>query len=155
MIIKLQVTDPQIAKQILAVQIPAYQIEAKLIGFDQIPQLRETVDSLVKSPLTFYGYIKEEKIVGVIGYEVLNGILEFDRLVVHPDYFRQGIGQSLMQHVFDVETNVHKYLLSTGADNTPALRLYKKLGFIEVKQKEVAPCFFLTFLEKEVKSTTI
>ncbi|SFJ51362.1 GNAT family N-acetyltransferase [Thermoflavimicrobium dichotomicum] len=109
MIVPLDVSQREVAEQILAVQIPAYQVEAEWIGFQGIPHLHETITSLMQSNLTFYGYRKDGCIAGVIAYEKKQRVLEIDRLVVHPQYFRQGIGQCLIQFVLDNETDVDKY----------------------------------------------
>ena len=78
-----------IAREILAVQIPAYIKETEIIGFDGIPALQEKVKDIQASHERFAGYRKNGKLIGVISYEKNMHHLTICRLVVHPDGFRR------------------------------------------------------------------
>ena len=54
-------------------------------------------------------------------------------MVVVPQYFRQGIAQELIAYVFD-NYKTPRYTVETGADNLPAIKLYKKHDFVLVKE---------------------
>ena len=59
-------------------------------------------------------------------------------LMVHPDYWRRGIGRRLMQHILDLADhwlNLDRVALGVLAPNTPAIALYESLGF-EVEGRE-------------------
>ena len=58
---------------------------------------------------------------------------KINSLVVCPKHFRRGIGRRLVQFVFD-EFDAELFVVETGIDNGPAIELYGKLGFKEVKQ---------------------
>ncbi|GLI04224.1 hypothetical protein YDYSG_02540 [Paenibacillus tyrfis] len=150
MIQQLDMTQPAVAEQVLRVQLPAYRVEAELIGFDGIPQLRDTVQTLMQAEETFYGYAADGTLAGVIAVEKQEDVLHITRLVVHPDYFRRGIGRSLVQYALESEPGIRKFAVSTGAKNGSAISLYKQFGFAETKDVEVAPQVFITILEKEV-----
>lgn len=77
-----------------------------------------------------------------------DGELCISRLIVHPQFFRRGIGYALVQHIINSGGKAVKYTVSTGAANDPAKSLYKKLGFVEIQDVEVEPNVILTFLEK-------
>ncbi len=149
MIHQLDMTQPAVAEQVLRVQLPAYRVEAELIGFDGIPQLRDTIQTLMQAEETFYGYAAEGMLAGVVAVEKQEDVLHITRLVVHPDYFRRGIGRSLVRYALESEPGIRKFAVSTGAKNGSAISLYKQFGFTETKNVEVAPQVFLTILEKD------
>lgn len=61
---------------------------------------------------------------------------------VHPDYRGQGIGTSLMEFAESLAQGKYPYLtLDTHEDNTAALRLYKKRGFVDLQMFQT--CFKL------------
>jgi ribosomal protein S18 acetylase RimI-like enzyme len=59
--------------------------------------------------------------------------IHIQSLVVHPRFFRQGIGMQLMEFVLKEFEN-EMFTVETGVDNGPATALYLKLGFFEVRQ---------------------
>lgn len=148
MIVKLNMRDKSEVEKMLAIQIPAYKIEAKLIGFDGIPQLADTVVSLMASKELFIGYILEGELAGFISYELSGKELDICRLVVHPDYFRKGIASGLLDYVMNEHAEVDRFIVSTGSKNAPAIRLYQRFGFTSDQEVEVAAGFFITLLEK-------
>lgn len=149
MIQYLDITQRSVAKKFLDVQIPSYQVEAKIIGFNGIPQLNDSVESLMKSSEIFYGYFVDKSLAGAIAFVLEDNVLDIHRLIVHPNYFRKGIGESLVHYILKFDTAVQKYIVRTGSKNIPAKNLYKKLGFIEKVDEEVAPNVFLTVFESE------
>ena len=54
-------------------------------------------------------------------------------LVVYPKFFRQGIGKSLVQFVFE-KYKSKIFSVETGLANQPAINLYSAFGFEEVKK---------------------
>lgn len=150
MIQLLNIQNHEIAEQVLQVQLPAYAVEANLMDFYDIPPLHDTVDSLMGSSETFYGYWVEGKQAGAISIEVENQNLQICRLVVHPSYFRQGIGKQLVQFIFEKYKHLKKFEVSTGEQNVPAKKLYMNLGFREVKKVEISPNIYITCFEKAV-----
>ena len=144
--------DRQTAKQILDVQIPAYKIEAQIIGFDGIPQLRDTVETIENSTELFIGYIHENQIIAFLSYSKDENEYQICRLVVQPAYFKQGIARKLLKYfVNEIVIPHEKVIVSTGADNVPAINLYKSEGFAFLKNIEVAPNFYISLFERESK----
>ncbi|WP_180953606.1 GNAT family N-acetyltransferase [Bacillus sp. T33-2] len=117
------------AVEMLALQRAAYQVEADLIGTDNIPPLKETVGELAGSGETFIGYYIFGKLAGAVSYKAAAGQVDIHRVMVHPDHFRKGIAAHLIRWVEEAEAGAREMVVSTGADNTPAVALYKKLGF--------------------------
>lgn len=134
MIQVLNLTDDSIAERILLIQKLAYRIEADLIGFDGIPALHETIADIRNSAEIFLGYFVDDVLAGVLSYSVDAKILDIGRLVVHPDYFRLGIGQALVKHVESLK-NVETIVVLTGAANMPARKLYEGLNYQLIRQR--------------------
>ena len=63
--------------------------------------------------------------------------IDIHRVMVHPDFFRRGIAMTLLEHVELIEKESSKIIVSTGAANLPAVRLYEKLGFGQQKDSIV------------------
>lgn len=137
MIIKLDHQRTETAKAIQKIQKPAYEVEAKLIGFDGIPQINETVEEIQRSNEVFWGWT-EEGLKGVISFKQLERTIDIYRLVVDPSAFRQGIGRKLLAHLME-QYQEHDFTVSTGSANRPAIHLYTSFGFIEQKRFEAAP----------------
>ncbi|MDQ0859244.1 N-acetyltransferase [Bacillus sp. V2I10] len=135
------------AEKILRIQIPAYQIEADLIGFRDIPQLKETAKDIADSEETFIGCIIDNEIRGVLSYERDAETLNICRLVIHPNYFRLGIASTLLDYFLKQNTN-NRVKVSTGTKNIPAITLYQSFKFMKTGEIEVAPGVSITVLEK-------
>ncbi|MFD0047977.1 GNAT family N-acetyltransferase [Actinomycetes bacterium NPDC127524] len=147
MIIELDNKSSVMAEKILHVQLPAYKIEANIIGFEGIPQLKDTVLDITECRETFIGYTSGDELLGFISYTIEEGVVDICRLVVNPLHFRKGIARELLEHVLEIAGN-NKVMVSTGKKNVPALSLYKRFGFEKVKDIEVAPGVFIRILEK-------
>jgi ribosomal protein S18 acetylase RimI-like enzyme len=145
MIKHLDIIDRSVAKQILRVQIPAYQVEAQIVGLDEIPPLKDTVDSLQSCKEDFLGYYDGGILVGVISFRVIKEVLDIHRVVVQPSYFRRGIGRTMIQYLFEkYKKQVKGCKVQTASANTPAINLYQSLGFQKLEQLKISPTLSLT-----------
>ncbi|SEM58592.1 GNAT family N-acetyltransferase [Paenibacillus sp. OV219] len=152
MIAAIDLNDEPQVRELLNVQLLSYNVEARLIGFYDIPGLRDTVDTLQACGEQFFGYWQQDALAGAVSFKDENGCIDIHRLVVHPDFFRRGIGEQLVSHVLDTfQHRAARFIVSTGAANLPAIRLYTKLGFVEQRKVEVAPGFFIAEFEKAVQ----
>ncbi|MHA6480753.1 GNAT family N-acetyltransferase [Paenibacillus sp. strain BS8-2] len=149
MITQLDHRNLSTAQEIIGVQIPAYLVEAAIIGFDGIPALQDTAELVSASSEDFVGCWEEDRLVGVISYETRDEEIDICRLVVHPDFFRRGIAARLLGHLLSHAAFGKRTVVSTGRDNAPAIALYKRFGFSERGDFEVAPGFFITQLVRE------
>ncbi|MDY0940132.1 GNAT family N-acetyltransferase [Priestia megaterium] len=136
-----------IALQIVAVQVEAYQEEAKLIGFSDIPQLTESKEDIMKSKEVFIGEMIEGKLAGVLSFEKENGRLTICRLVVRPRYFRKGIGSRLLTYVLQRYPEC-ECMVSTAERNTPAIKLYEAHQFSIIKHTAAADNLVLVTMKK-------
>lgn len=78
-----------------------------------------------------------------------NGVAGFAFFTIEPDYAiltqividptqkQQGIGTALLQHALEklAEQEIPRVILEVRQSNTPALALYKKLGFVEIANR--------------------
>ncbi|PGX91154.1 GNAT family N-acetyltransferase [Bacillus cereus] len=151
MIQKLIVNSYDTAMSILKIQIPAYEIEARYINSTAIPRLYDTVTDIQNCDETFYGYFHEDSLTGFISFKVDEDVVDIHRLVVSPDHFNKGIATKLLLHIFDMFSSSEAYIVQTGKENMPALSLYKKHGFIEVKDIILPDGVILTSLKKTEK----
>lgn len=147
MISELNVRDKETAKRILDIQIPAYKVEAALINFDGIPQLKDTVNTIFECNEKFLGQMVDDVLMGFISYINYQGHFQICRLVVDPKHFSKGIAKNLLAYLMENIIQGHNTTVSTGAKNIPAKQLYKLYGFHEVEDIEVAPNIFITMLQ--------
>ena len=133
MIEKLQNNKTEVSKKIHSVFQLSYKVEAKLLNATDFPPLKRLLKNYVNSNTEFFGYLKGGELAGVIEIEHNNSFTDINSLVVHPSFFRQGIAKKLMKYVFNrFDSNL--FVVETGLENGPAIELYKKLDFKEVKQ---------------------
>lgn len=132
----------EIAARIVEIQRAAYAVEAALIGFDGIPQLTETVDDVRSlQDICWRGCFEGGgMLVGLIAWARLDGITDIDRLAVDPAHSRRGYGRRLVRAV----PTDHTTIVSTGAENGPAIALYLDEGFGQIGQTQIAPGVFTT-----------
>lgn len=146
MVVDIDPADVGVAERIVEIQRAAYAVEAQLIGFDGIPQLAESaVQVRSDDSLEWRGAFDGDLLVGVIAWVEAHGQIDIDRLAVDPSAARQGHGRQLVQSVPEGRPTI----VSTGAENVPAVTLYTSMGFEHVGQTEVAPGVFLAHLSRD------
>ena len=133
MIIKLQNKDIEISKKIRRVFQASYIVEAKLLNAIDFPPLKRPLESYMNSKTVFFGYERNKELAGIIEIGHNANCAHIDSLVIDPNFFRQGIAGQLLEFVFSVFDS-DLFIVETGLENGPAKELYKKFGFIEVKQ---------------------
>ncbi len=133
MIRKLDNSNKVVAKQIFTVFQNAYQVEAQLIGVLSFPPLLRTVNNIEDSTTSFYGFIENNELAGVIELAKENEQLNIDSLTVDPSFFRKGIASKLIDYVL-ADNSLLKTTVETAVVNIPAIKLYKKHGFVEFKR---------------------
>lgn len=149
MISKIDFTNLGLLKQLYELQRTSYLIEAKLIGFFEIPPLTESIADLQQCGETFLGYFDGEELAGALSYTVEGEELTICRMVVHPNHFRKGIAQKLLKYMEENNRQIVVYKVSTGKENVPAKNLYLKNGFQLIQDQEVATGFLISNFEKK------
>ncbi|MFB9327831.1 GNAT family N-acetyltransferase [Paenibacillus aurantiacus] len=141
------ITLPQNAQQVKALQQASYPLEAKLLGLDSIPPMHDTEESLIACGEQFIGCFEGERLVGAVSYKLEANTLDIHRMMVHPERMRRGIAQSLIQEALSTP-GAAQAIIATGTANTPAVRLYEKNGFTETERVAIAPGVTITRFEK-------
>jgi ribosomal protein S18 acetylase RimI-like enzyme len=150
LICPIDITSIEWAEKVLHLQFLSYAIEAQIIGFADLPPLKDTVQTLQQSGERFYGFFMNGELAGVISYERVGERVQICRLMVHPDFFRHGIGGALVKFICDVERDTKEIIVTTGTANTPAINLYQRHGFQEMERIEVAEGVSITKLMKRI-----
>lgn len=145
----IDIQDEALAQQVLAVQRPSYQIESRLIKYPNLPPLFETIADLQKSGESFVGYWLAGQLAGVLSYEATDEGIHIDRLVVHPDYFRRGIGRAMLRWVETAVPSALHITVSTAVKNQPAVQLYQSEGYTIVQYTTLPDGLELVLLRKE------
>lgn len=133
MIEKLKHHKTEIAHQIHSIFQKSYAVEATLLEAIDFPPLKRPIDSYQKSTTMFFGYFEDKELAGVIELNSSKHMTHINSLVVHPLFFRRGIAKQLLEFVFE-KFDSKCFSVATGVNNKPATKLYKKLGFKEIKQ---------------------
>ncbi|MCM3124744.1 GNAT family N-acetyltransferase [Mesobacillus sp. MER 33] len=135
------------AAEVLDLQKKSYRIEAELIGTEEIPPLKETFEQLQNCGETFMGYYIEGLLAGAVSFKKEGKVLDIHRMMVHPDYFRRGIAGKLLAEI--ERQDRQEIIVSTGAANTPAIKLYEKLGFVRQHDSVVGNGLVIANFKKE------
>ncbi|MCP3919931.1 MAG: GNAT family N-acetyltransferase [bacterium] len=122
---------------------------ARLVGFDGIPPLHETLEDVLTSCIDWLVASGDERVLGAIGFTREADVVDIDRLMVDPDFARRGIGRALLERAISESSAI----VSTGRDNVPALELYRSLGFEGIADREVSPGFWIRCLRCPARSS--
>ncbi len=148
MIKKLNLNDIEIANKVLELQMASYRIEAEIIGFYDIPPLKDTIESLEACDEVFYGYHVNEVLAGIVSFKIIENVLDIHRLAVHPQFFRMGVANKLINFIEGLENNINKIVVCTGKENLPAVNLYLKNGYKKTKDIEISKDIYITEFTK-------
>jgi ribosomal protein S18 acetylase RimI-like enzyme len=150
------ITDATVddAGELMTVQRAAYLSEGALHDSFTLPPLTETVDQ-VRTAIAGGGVLKAvlgTRIVGAVRAAVDGDTCHVGRLAVAPDVQGRGIGTRLLAAVEERHAGrVARFVLFTGPNSAPNLRLYRRLGYLDIAPPPgAAP---LVYLEKRVRIT--
>ena len=78
------------------------------------------------------------KVVGFAMLRILGDDVELMTIAVEPKYRGKGLGRALMQACFEDlrMTPARRMILEVAADNPSAIRLYQKLGFTKLSERQ-------------------
>ena len=117
-------------------QLLAFESEAEMIGSRDVPALLESREhhrQEFPNWITMKLVNDEGKIVGAIRYRPDGGIIDVGRLMVHPDYRRQGLAQRMLAEVDRACPDLTRELY-TCTKSWINIRLYDKMGYRPVKE---------------------
>lgn len=99
-------------------------------------ELKEYVFEQIKNGLKIIGYFNDNELVGYLGYEIKEKATKFiwiDELVITEKERGKGYGTLLMNEIKNIQEkeNIQRIELNVFAFNESAVKLYKKLGYVE------------------------
>ena len=113
----------------LPVHRASYALEAELIGYPDLPPLKQTAADLAACGEEIWLLEEDGEVVGGVGLSGGPAVVEIARLFVAPARFRQGIGTQLVRFAIDRAAG-RPMTVGTGLRNAPALALYERSGFV-------------------------
>ena len=136
-------------QEILQLQYLSYQSEAALFGSRDIPPLKQTLDEVIAeyNNGTVLKMTDDDVIVGSIRAKERNGTVYIGKLMVHPDYRRNGYGTKLLTEIEKYFPD-KRYELFTSTRSTGNIRLYQNLGYKMFDRKEITEELQFVYMEK-------
>ncbi|MCR8635863.1 GNAT family N-acetyltransferase [Paenibacillus radicis (ex Xue et al. 2023)] len=148
MIRQIDLNDNSQVLDLLMLQQLSYRIEAKLIGFKEIPPLWDSPKTLRESGELFFGYYEDNRLAGSVSVKQSPKELTICRMMVHSSYFRRGIASSLLEYAESLAIPGMMIKVSTGTKNEPAVNLYRKYGYEPDQTMDIAKGVTLTIFTK-------
>jgi ribosomal protein S18 acetylase RimI-like enzyme len=128
---EIQIAQSNDFPEILEIQKKAFFSEAEFYNNFNIQPLTQSVSEMeeeCKEKVVLKAEI-EGKIVGSIRANAYEQGCWVNKLVVLPEYQRQGIGERLLRDIETYFPNANKFTLATGAKSASNIRLYEKIGY--------------------------
>ena len=78
-------------------------------------------------------YIMDALVAGYIFGWIIHDEFHLNNIAVHPEYLRRNIGKELIRHIISrvIYRDIKVILLEVSANNIPAQKCYKSLGFTQ------------------------
>ena len=129
-----------VARRIAVVFRLAYAQEAELLLVGHVSAQGRSALDIQASAEEHLGALQGARLLGVValGPDDEPGQTSVVTLVVHPAHQRQGIARALLTHVL-LRAPQAAFAVAAGARNTPALALYRSLGFVEYRRGSLGP----------------
>jgi ribosomal protein S18 acetylase RimI-like enzyme len=118
-----------------------------VIGYYNLPPLKDTIHSLQQCEETFFAYYLQEELCGIISFKLDRTEIDLHRLIVHPSHFRKGIAQKLLDFVENMY-EVKSIRVMTGSKNTPAINFYLKNDFYKLQEVKIDEYLTLSYFRK-------
>lgn len=131
----LETRDVSVAQAVQAIFVGAHLQEAAEIGAPATASLQgRSVDEIMNSAEFYLGAHGHGELLGVltVGPDAEAGQVALTALVVSPKHQRRGVGSALVQQALDRGPGL-VFSVTAGANNLPAMALYKSLGFVEYR----------------------
>ncbi|MGA2618077.1 MAG: GNAT family N-acetyltransferase [Thermoguttaceae bacterium] len=141
------------AEEILTLQRLAYQSEAAIYDDFTIPPLTETLEDLKARfhDRQFLKAVARDQIVGSVRAFQDGASCHVERLIVRPQYRRQGIATALLNRIETLFPAAQRFELFTGHKSESNIRLYERMGYRTMRQEKVNEKVTLVFMEKTIR----
>lgn len=136
--------------EILQLQKLAYHSEAEIYNDFTISPLTQTLEEIKNDFVnqTFIKAIINDRIIGSVRAYKKGETCFIGRLIVHPDFQKQGIGTKLMNEIETIFESCKRFELFTGHKSKRNLYLYQKLEYKEFKIEKINENLKRVYLEK-------
>jgi phosphoribosylanthranilate isomerase len=138
-------------EEILALQKRAFLSEAAIYDDLTIPPLTQTLSELQADffKKTILKVVLDNQIVGTIRASSEAGVVHIERVMVHPDYQKRGLGNILMKNIESHFADANLYELFTGCKSFSNIHWYQKSGYkIVGEDKVISPKLTITRMIK-------
>jgi len=96
-----------------------------------VPWSEKSITECINNPCSHFYLAKAgDEVLGYIGIQIFSGEGYVTNVATLPEYRKQGIALALIKKA--LENDMDFLTLEVRKSNTPAINLYKKLGFAEV-----------------------
>ena len=136
--------------EILQLQYMAYKIEAALIGTDDIPPLKQTIEDIIadyNNGIILKMISENNTIIGSICAKESKGTVYVGKLMIDLYYRGNGYGTKLLKEVERYYPK-KRYELFTSTRSVNNIILYKKVGYKIFAQKVVNKKLTFVYMEK-------
>ena len=143
------------APEILALQKIVYQNEAELYDDWSLTPLRQTLEEMRRDFETrvFIKAVVGGKVVGSIrGYMVEGATAHVSRLIVHPYFWRRGIGTKLVREIEGCFPQARRFETFMGEKSRHTMEPYQRLGYQPVRQEKVSEHRDRVYFAREVEA---
>ncbi|MGO9230035.1 MAG: GNAT family N-acetyltransferase [Bryobacteraceae bacterium] len=130
---------PEDLEEILALQHLAFHGEGQLYNDFSIPPLTQTLEG-IRADFPNKVFLKANMagtLVGSVRGFQKGETCFVERLIVHPDHRQRGVGTALMCALEGRFASARRFELFTGYKSQNNIRLYRKLGYSEVKREGI------------------
>jgi GNAT superfamily N-acetyltransferase len=146
---------PEEASALLDLQQRAYLSEAALYDNPHIPPLLQTVESLrqeIESQVVLVALVADVIVGSVRGQIDENDEIAYlGRFSVEPRLQGRGIGTALIGALERCFASARVLELFTGHRSEGNLRLYRRLGYVEVRREQVDDALTFVYLQKQAR----
>ncbi len=108
-------------------------------SFPQFLLKNQIQKDFIDNPFTqYYIYLKEDKVVGFINYDILYERSELIYIAVLEEHQKEGIGSKLLSYMIDdcEKQQLENITLEVSVENQKAIGLYQKFGFKKVATRK-------------------
>ena len=102
------------------------------------PWSEKAIAGEITNPLSMWFVAMDgDRVIGYIGSQSVLGEADMMNVAVSEEFRGKGIGEKLVVSLIDglKENDVYRLTLEVRVSNTPAIKLYEKLGFIPIGRR--------------------
>jgi GNAT superfamily N-acetyltransferase len=116
---------------------------------------REELDAEIEAGVEFWGYVNEDRVLGVMGVQPVKDVVLIRHAYVRPDHQGKGIGGALLRRL-TAET-AERILIGTWAAAEWAVGFYRKHGFVQVTpaQKDQLLKTYWNIPERQIDTSVV